>query len=182
MDLSRSAILQAVVALGVAGGAIWAAARVPLKYSLVVLKYGVIMGFFVITLAAFQQHQFGDYVIHVGLINVPAHLLFIYIFLFTIGWMSGYFVVPMNALLQHRGHVLLTAGNSIAVQNLNENLSVLVMLGLYSLLISLNIPVQVVILCFGCFVIVSMALVIHWHKSNQKEYDSLHLIGEEKHH
>jgi len=182
MDLSRSAILQAVVALGVAGGAIWAAARVPLKYSLVVLKYGVIMGFFVITLAAFQQHQFGDYVIHIGFINVPAHLLFIYIFLFTIGWMSGYFVVPMNALLQHRGHVLLTAGNSIAVQNLNENLSVLVMLGLYSLLISLNIPVQVVILCFGCFVIVSMALVIHWHKSNQKEYDSLHLIGEEKHH
>jgi MFS family permease len=182
MDLSRSAILQAVVALGVAGGAIWAAARVPLKNSLVVLKYGVIMGFFVITLAAFQQHQFGDYVIHVGFINVPAHLLFIYIFLFTIGWMSGYFVVPMNALLQHRGHVLLTAGNSIAVQNLNENLSVLVMLGLYSLLISLNIPVQVVILCFGCFVIVSMALVIHWHKSNQKEYDSLHLIGEEKHH
>lgn len=182
MDLSRSAILQAVVALGVAGGAIWAAARVPLKNSLVVLKYGVIMGFFVITLAAFQQHQFGDYVIHVGFINVPAHLLFIYIFLFTIGWMSGYFVVPMNALLQHRGHVLLTAGNSIAVQNLNENLSVLVMLGLYSLLISLNIPVQVVILCFGCFVIISMALVIHWHKSNQKEYDSLHLIGEEKHH
>ncbi|SMC72481.1 lysophospholipid transporter LplT [Polynucleobacter kasalickyi] len=182
MDLSRSAILQAVVALGVAGGAIWAAARVPLKNSLVVLKYGVIMGFFVITLAGFQQHQFGDYVIHFGFIHVPAHLLFIYIFLFIIGWMSGYFVVPMNALLQHRGHVLLSAGHSIAVQNLNENLSVLVMLGIYSLLISLNVPVQVVILCFGCFVIISMALVIHWHKSNQKEYDSLHLIGEEKHH
>jgi MFS family permease len=181
MDLSRSAILQAVVALGVAGGAIWAAARVPLKNSLVVLKYGVIMGFFVITLAAFQKHQFGDYVIHLAFIHVPAHLLFIYIFLFTIGWMSGYFVVPMNALLQHRGHVLLSAGHSIAVQNLNENLSVLVMLGIYSLLISLNVPVQVVILCFGCFVIISMALVIHWHKSNQKEYDSLHLIGEEKH-
>ncbi len=182
MDLSRSAILQAVVALGVAGGAIWAAARVPLKNSLVVLKYGVIMGFFVITLAGFQQHQFGDYVIHFGFIHVPAHLVFIYIFLFIIGWMSGYFVVPMNALLQHRGHVLLSAGHSIAVQNLNENLSVLVMLGIYSLLISLNVPVQVVILCFGCFVIISMALVIHWHKSNQKEYDSLHLIGEEKHH
>jgi len=181
MDLSRSAILQAVVALGVAGGAIWAAARVPLKNSLVVLKYGVIMGFFVITLAAFQKHQFGDYVIHFAFINVPAHLVFIYIFLFTIGWMSGYFVVPMNALLQHRGHVLLSAGHSIAVQNLNENLSVLVMLGIYSLLISLNVPVQVVILCFGCFVIISMALVIHWHKCNQKEYDSLHLIGEEKH-
>jgi LPLT family lysophospholipid transporter-like MFS transporter len=181
MDLSRSAILQAVVALGVAGGAIWAAARVPLKNSLVVLKYGVIMGFFVITLAGFQKHQFGDYVIQFAFINVPAHLLFVYVFLFTIGWMSGYFVVPMNALLQHRGHVLLSAGHSIAVQNLNENLSVLVMLGIYSLLISLNVPVQVVILCFGCFVIISMALVIHWHKCNQKEYDSLHLIGEEKH-
>jgi uncharacterized membrane protein len=65
-------------------------------------------------------------------------------------------------------------------QNLNENVSVLVMLGIYSLLISLNVPVQVVILCFGCFVIISMALVIHWHKCNQAEYDSLHLIGEDK--
>ena len=181
MDLSQGAILQAIVAIGVAGGAMWAAARVPLSNSLVVLKYGVIMGFLVITLAAFQKEQFGDLMVNLGFITIHAHLLFTYIFLITIGWMSGYFVVPMNALLQHRGHVLLSAGHSIAIQNFNENLSVLFMLGLYALLISLNLPVQAVILMFGCFVIITMALVIYRHQCNQKEYDSLYLIGEEKH-
>ena len=181
MDLSQGAILQAIVAIGVAGGAMWAAARVPLSNSLVVLKYGVIMGFLVITLAAFQKEQFGDLMVNLGFITIHAHLLFTYVFLITIGWMSGYFVVPMNALLQHRGHVLLSAGHSIAIQNFNENLSVLFMLGLYALLISLNLPVQAVILMFGCFVIITMALVIYRHQCNQKEYDSLYLIGEEKH-
>jgi ABC-type multidrug transport system fused ATPase/permease subunit len=95
--------------------------------------------------------------------------------------MSGFFVVPMNALLQHRGHVLLTAGHSIAVQNFNENLSVLIMLGIYALLISFNVSVQFVIVLFGTFVMIAMALVIYRHKRNQEEYDSLHLIGEEKH-
>jgi hypothetical protein len=181
MDLSQGAILQAIVAFGVAGGAMWAAARVPLKNSLVVLKYGVIMGFLVITLAAFQKEQFGDWVVNLGFIQVHAHLLFTYIFLITIGWMSGYFVVPMNALLQHRGHVLLSAGHSIAIQNFNENLSVLFMLGIYSLLVWFDLPVQVVILLFGCFVIITMALVMYRHQKNQAQYDSLYLIGEEKH-
>jgi hypothetical protein len=181
MDLSQGAILQAIVAFGVAGGAMWAAARVPLKNSLVVLKYGVIMGFLVITLAAFQKEQFGDLVVNLGFIQVHSYLLFTYIFLITIGWMSGYFVVPMNALLQHRGHVLLSAGHSIAIQNFNENLSVLFMLGIYSLLVWFDLPVQVVILLFGCFVIITMALVIYRHQKNQAQYDSLHLIGEEKH-
>jgi hypothetical protein len=95
--------------------------------------------------------------------------------------MSGYFVVPMNALLQHRGHVLLSAGHSIAIQNFNENLSVLFMLGIYSLLVWFDLPVQVVILLFGCFVIITMALVIYRHQKNQAQYDSLYLIGEEKH-
>jgi hypothetical protein len=120
-------------------------------------------------------------VVNFGIVQVKAHLLFTYIFLITIGWMSGYFVVPMNALLQHRGHVLLSAGHSIAIQNFNENLSVLLMLGIYSLLVWFDWPIQVVILLFGCFVIVTMALVIYRHQKNQAQYDSLHLIGEEKH-
>ena len=180
MSLSEGAILQAVVALGVAGGAMWAAWRVPLKESLKVLKYGVSMGFLVIILAAFSKDNFHDYVINLGIFQIPSYLVFTYIFLITIGWMSGYFVVPMNALLQHRGHVLLSSGHSIAIQNFNENLSVLMMLAIYALLVSLNIPVQAVILLFGCFVIVTMSLVIYRHQQNQKQYDSLHLIGEEK--
>lgn len=181
MTLSEGAILQAVVALGVAGGAIWAAARIPLKQSLKVLRYGVIMGCFVITLTLFQKEHFADLVLNLGFMELPAYLLFTYIFLITIGWMSGYFVVPMNALLQHRGHVLMTAGHSIAIQNFNENLSVLTMLGVYAVLVAFNLPVQVAILLFGCFVITMMALVMYRHRCNQKEYDSLHLIGEEKH-
>jgi len=87
----------------------------------------------------------------------------------------------MNALLQHRGHVLLSAGHSIAVQNFNENLSVLAMLCIYSLLIWLNVPVTIVILIFGSCVCLLMLKIMSWHERNQSEYDSLHLIGEQKH-
>jgi MFS transporter, LPLT family, lysophospholipid transporter len=181
MNLSEGAILQAVVAFGVAGGAVWAAWRVPLKKSLNVLIYGVIMGALVMVLAIFRKDLIPEVSVDLGIISMPLYLLIAYIFLMTIGWMSGYFVVPMNALLQHRGHVLLSAGHSIAVQNFNENLSVLGMLCLYSLLIWLEVPVSFVIILFGSFVCLLMVYIIRWHNRNQMEYDSLHLIGEHKH-
>jgi len=90
-------------------------------------------------------------------------------------------VVPMNALLQHRGHVLMSAGHSIAVQNFNENLNILVMLALYALMIRANISINTVIIIFGIFVSSSMFLVIYWNHLNQKREDLSHLIGEEKH-
>jgi MFS family permease len=181
MNLSEGAILQAVVAFGVAGGAVWAAWRVPLKKSLNVLIYGVLMGALVMVLAIFRKDLIPDVSVDLGIISMPLYLLIAYVFLMTIGWMSGYFVVPMNALLQHRGHVLLSAGHSIAVQNFNENLSVLGMLCLYSLLIWLEVPVSFVIVLFGSFVCLLMIYIIRWHNRNQMEYDSLHLIGEHKH-
>ena len=98
-----------------------------------------------------------------------------------IGGLAGFFVVPMNALLQHRGHNLMGAGRSIAVQNFNENISVLAMLAIYSLLIWLDLPVQYVIIGFGLAVSGIMWLVIKRHERNQAEYDSMHLIGEHKH-
>ncbi|HIU73451.1 MAG TPA: lysophospholipid transporter LplT, partial [Candidatus Aphodousia faecipullorum] len=104
------------------------------------------------------------------------------IVLVTVGICAGFFVVPMNALLQHRGYVLMSAGKSIAVQNFNENLSILIMLGIYSLLIHFNLSAPATMVIFGIFVIVSMFLVILKHHLNQKEYDSTHLIGEEKRH
>lgn len=100
----------------------------------------------------------------------------------AVGICAGFFVVPMNALLQHRGHVLMSAGRSIAVQNFNENLSILTMLGVYSLLIKFDLSVPATMLTFGGFVMVSMALVILKHHRNQREFDSTHLIGEEKRH
>ena len=69
-----------------------------------------------------------------------------------IGALAGFFVVPMNALLQHRGHHLVGAGRSIAVQNFNENSSILVMIALYSLLLSVGYSIYIVITVFGLFV------------------------------
>lgn len=110
----------------------------------------------------------------------PLYLVIAYFFLMIVGGLAGYFVVPMNALLQHRGHVLLSAGHSIAVQNFNENISVLAMLCLYALLVRFDISVGVIAILFGLFVSASMWLVMRRHAANQKEYDSLHLIGEPK--
>ena len=100
----------------------------------------------------------------------------------VVGICAGFFVVPMNALLQHRGYVLMSAGKSIAVQNFNENLSILIMLGIYSLLITMDLSVPTTMLIFGAFVMISMLLVILKHTKNQREYDSTHLIGEAKRH
>ena len=95
--------------------------------------------------------------------------------------LAGYFVVPMNALLQHRGHVLLSAGHSIAVQNFNENSSILVMLGFYAVLVWFNLSIQTVMLLFGVFVAVTMLLVMLRHRYNQRQFDSVALIGEVTH-
>jgi hypothetical protein len=83
-----------------------------------------------------------------------------------IGALSGFFVVPMNALLQHRGHILMGAGHSIAVQNFNENLSILIMIGLYALLISMDFSIYIVIAMFGGFISVSMWFVRKLHLYN----------------
>ena len=164
MQLDKAAILQGIVALGIAGGAILAARFVPLKQTPSVLKLGVIMGLVVPGMTL------------VSSMGASIPLLVI------IGGLAGYFVVPMNALLQHRGHVLLSAGHSIAVQNFNENLNILVMLGLYALLIKLELHVNTIIIIFGLFVAGTMALVIRRYRHNRRHYDLDALIGVEKHH
>ncbi len=114
---------------------------------------------------------------------ILARDLWIAIVLLTlIGGLAGFFVVPMNALLQHRGHILMGAGHSIAVQNFNENLSILTMLAVYAVLVSFEVHVYTVIILFGSFVAVIMALIRQWHLHNQSIEDSLHLIGAHKGH
>ncbi|MGS0892409.1 lysophospholipid transporter LplT [Burkholderia stagnalis] len=182
MSLSEGAILQAVVAVGVAAGAIAAAARIPLKKSLTVLPVGIVMGIAVMLMAFYTRDLFpSHWAMHIGHLRMPVYLIIAYLFLMCVGALSGYFVVPMNALLQHRGHVLLSAGHSIAVQNFNENLSVLVMLCLYAVLVWLDVPVGVVIVLFGTFVCLTMWLVMRLHQANQRRFDSVALIGESKH-
>jgi LPLT family lysophospholipid transporter-like MFS transporter len=139
------------------------------------------MGITVIAVAFISRDLFPPHwALHMGMLHLPFYLLITYPLLLLVGLLSGYFVVPMNALLQHRGHVLLSAGHSIAVQNFNENLSILLMLCLYAALIWLNMPIQIVIVLFGGFVCLIMWLIMRWHQANQRQFDSVALIGEHK--
>ena len=162
--LNQAAQLQGVVALGIAVGAILAAKWISLRQSVKVIPLGIAMGIVVIVMILVR-----DLWIAIAL-------------LMLIGGLAGFFVVPMNALLQHRGHILIGAGHSIAVQNFNENLSILVMLLLYALLIFLEVHIYAVIAAFGLFVSVMMTLIRKWHLTNQSKEDSLHLIGARKIH
>ncbi|MGB2819257.1 MAG: lysophospholipid transporter LplT [Burkholderiaceae bacterium] len=181
LDLSRAAILQAVVAVGIALGAVYAASTVALKQSMRVLPVGVAMGIIVALAAFYTQAIAPAGNASFGFASISWFLLIACVILVLIGSLAGYFVVPMNAVLQHRGHVLLSAGHSIAVQNFNENLSILVMLGLYALLVWFDMPIRAVMLLFGLFVAVSMVLVILRHRYNQRQFDSIALIGQLKH-
>ena len=182
LSLSQAAMLQAVIAVGVAVGAILAAARVPLKRSLSVLPVGIVDGHRGDADGVLRARPVSLRIgASMGDMHVPGYLLVAYVFLMIVGGLSGFFVVPMNALLQHRGHVLLSAGHSIAVQNFNENLSVLVMLCLYAVLVWLDVPIQFVIVLFGSFVCLMMYFVMRRHQANQRAFDSVALIGEARH-
>lgn len=180
MNLSRAAALQIVVSIGVAAGAIIAAAKVPLKRSLNVLPIGIFMGLALIAMAFITSDLAPNKGVNLGSIHIPLYLLLANLLLVTVGLLSGFFLVPMNALLQHRGHVLLSAGHSIAVQNFNENLSVLAMLCLYAALIWLEIPVTLVIILFGILVCIMMWALMCLHRANQRQFDAVALIGESK--
>ncbi|MBI4194040.1 MAG: lysophospholipid transporter LplT [Betaproteobacteria bacterium] len=148
--LSQATVLQGIVAVGIAAGAVIAAKFVPLSRAVNVVPVGIAMGLIVILMNFVRSLE----------VAIPLLIL--------IGGLAGFFVVPMNALLQHRGHILMGAGHSIAVQNFNENLSILVMLGFYALLIWLDFPIYTVIAIFGLFVSFTMALVRKRHLYNVK--------------
>lgn len=162
--LNQAAQLQGIVAVGIAIGAVMAARWISLKQSVKVIPLGIAMGIVVIAMIFVRD------------------LWIAIILLMLIGGLAGFFVVPMNALLQHRGHILMGAGHSIAVQNFNENLSILMMLSLYALLILFEVHIYIVIVVFGLFVSIMMALIRKWHLLNQSKEDSLHLIGTSKIH
>jgi LPLT family lysophospholipid transporter-like MFS transporter len=181
MSLSQGAIMQAVVAIGIAIGSITAAVRVSLKRSLSVLPVGVVMGLVVCSMALIDFSRLPDGGLTVGATTVTWAMWLAALLMVVVGALAGYFVVPMNALLQHRGHVLLSAGHSIAVQNFNENLNILLMLGVYALLIALDLHIETIIIIFGLFVSAAMALVMVRHHHNQRQFDSTSLIGQAKH-
>lgn len=148
LDMEHATQLTAVVAVGIAIGAALAK-DVPLDHCVRVLPVGIAMGLTVAAMALVTDWR----------IALPLLAL--------IGAMGGYFVVPMNALLQHRGHLLMGAGHSIAIQNFNENLSTLVMLGGYELMLRGELPVNAIVVAFGLFVAAAMALLTKLHGHDQ---------------
>ena len=163
LALSQGSILQGVFAFGSAVGAVLAARFIPLKRSLLVLPAGVAMGIVVMAM------------------TLVSAMPMVYGLLILSGALAGFFVVPMNALLQHRGHVLLSAGHSIAVQNFNENLCILVMLAIYGIMLSNSLHINTIIVIFGTFVSLTTALVIFRHRYNQRTHgDAERIIGIKK--
>ena len=149
---TKAATLVGVVALGTAVGAVMASARVRLDRATTVMPLGVLMGALVIGMV---------YVDRVW-IAVP--------FLVAMGALGGYIVVPMNALLQHRGHNLMGAGRSIAVQNFNEQACILALGSLYSASTGLGLSAFAAIALFGAVVVVSMALIQLWYRHNLRHH------------
>ena len=161
--LSQATVLQGITAIGIAAGAVLAAKFVPLDRAVNVVPVGIGMGVIVIAMNFARSVE----------IAIPLMVL--------IGALAGFFVVPMNALLQHRGHILMGAGHSIAVQNFNENICIVVMLGVYALLIRLDFSIYTVIVLFGLFVAVMMLLVRRRHLHNLRS-GPLPLIPSEARH
>ena len=159
-NLSRASMMQGIVAVGIALGAALAALMVSLRNAVKVLPLGVLMGFGVIAMVAVNRLESAI------------------VLMTLIGAFAGFFVVPMNALLQHRGHVLMGAGHSIAVQNFNENIGVLVMLALYAVMVHVGLSTNAAITLFGLFVAGAMALVMWRHRQNLAAGDVMHLIVE----
>jgi predicted MFS family arabinose efflux permease len=159
LDLSQASMLQGVVAVGIALGAVVAARTVSLRGAVKVLPIGIMMGVIVMVMIFVKE--------------IPLAM----ILMIGIGGCAGFFVVPMNALLQHRGHVLMGAGHSIAVQNFNENIGILLMVGLYGLMVSSGVTVDVAIVMFGLFVAGTMALVMIRHRKNLAGGDLAHLVA-----
>ena len=141
MEQQAASILIAVLAVGIAIGSVGASLFVKLENAVKVLPAGILMGFLVISMAMVNSLEIATVV------------------LFCIGVLAGYFLVPLNSLLQHRGHALLGAGHSIAVQNFNENIGILVLLGIYTLMKHQNLAINAILVIFGLFVSLAMAII-----------------------
>jgi len=179
LSLSKAAVMQGVAGLGIALGAVAAAAWVSLRASLRVLPVGVLCGAVAVAMAFYHKGLFpAGNGVRLGTFVLPFYLLFAYPLMVLLGALAGFFIVPMNALLQHRGATLLSAGHSIAVQNFNQNLAVLLMLGAYALLLTSKVPVQWIIVVFGTFVAAMIALAMRRSAANARAADLGALVDE----
>jgi len=145
---TQASALVGVVAVGTAFGAIVASMRMRLDQATNVIPLGIVMGLLVIAMN----------VIHNVWVAAP--------FLIVLGAIGGYLVVPMNALLQHRGHNLMGAGRSIAVQNFNEQACILGLGAFYTGMTKFGLSAFGAITIFGLVVAGTMWLIRRWHMTN----------------
>lgn len=143
---SQASALVGVVAIGTAVGAVLASLRMRLDTATHVIPLGILMGLLVIGMIFIRSLW----------IAVP--------FLILLGGLGGFLVVPMNALLQHRGHCLMGSGRSIAVQNFNEQAAILAMGGFYSMSTKFGLSAFGAITVFGLVVAGIMLLIGGWHR------------------
>jgi MFS transporter, LPLT family, lysophospholipid transporter len=163
--------LVGVVAIGTAVGAVLASLKMRLEHATRVMPLGIAMGLLMIVL------------------NLITNVWLAAPFLILLGAIGGFLVVPMNALLQHRGHNLMGAGRSIAVQNFNEQACILGLGALYTLVATVNwsrfsitqqlglsalkpeqLSAYLAITMFGLLVAGMMLVIKRWHASNLVRY------------
>ena len=145
---TQASSLVGVIAIGTAAGAVLASMRTRLSDAPRLMGLGIAMGLLVLVM------------------NLIDNVWVAAPFFILLGGLGGFLVVPMNALLQHRGHNLMGAGRSIAVQNFNEQACILALGGLYALSSAFGLSAFTAIVCFGVIVAGNMWLIQRWHKSN----------------
>ncbi|MBT2333187.1 lysophospholipid transporter LplT [Variovorax paradoxus] len=168
-NTTQATALTGVVTIGMAVGAIVASMRMRLDMATRVIPMGIGMGLLVISM------------------NLIGNVWIAVPFLILLGGLGGFLVVPMNALLQHRGHNLMGAGRSIAVQNFNEQACILLLGGFYSACTGLGLSAFAAIGAFGGVVAGCMWLIQRWHHLNLRKYpeEVEHLLAiarSDKHH
>ena len=149
---TQASALVGVVAIGTAAGAVLASVRMRLDGATKVIPLGIAMGLLVI------------------LMNFIDTLWLAIPFLIILGGLGGFLVVPMNALLQHRGANLMGSGRSIAVQNFNEQACILALGAFYALSTKFGLSAFGAITVFGIVVAGIMWLIGRWHKRNCSTY------------
>ena len=149
---TQASSLVGVVAIGTAVGAVIASMRMKLVDATRLMGLGIAMGLLIL------------------LMNFINNVWLAAPFFILLGGLGGFLVVPMNALLQHRGHNLMGAGRSIAVQNFNEQACILALGGLYTLATGLGLSAFAAIVCFGLIVAGNMWLIQRWHTHNCKHH------------
>ena len=147
LTLAQSGLLQGAVALGMVAGALAAARTVPMHRALRVLPLGIGIGAIVLIMPLVHS------------VWAAAMLLAV------TGLLSGLFIVPMNALLQQRGQSLMHTGQSVAIQNFNENLASLILLSGYGALLVIDAPITPIIVGLGVLISGAMIVIVMRHRA-----------------